>query len=459
MTGIPPALHDSLRRHGQEHVLAFWDKLSDAQRQGLVAQLKTLDLDQLRKLYDQRDKPPTTIPPERIQATPVVAHDAPENADRARLGEDLLRRGAVAALLVAGGQGTRLGFDHPKGMYVVGPVSKKSLFQIHVEKVLAAGRRYGKPMPLLIMTSPATHDETLTYFREQRYFGMPEREVFFFCQGTMPALDLATGKLLMESPGELFLGPDGHGGTLTALATSGLLDKMKTRGIEQVSYFQVDNPLVKIADPVFLGHHVAARAEVSSKAIAKRGPKEKVGVFAQVDGRCVIVEYSDLPDELAHATDETGRLRLWAGSPAIHLFAVSFLERMTKDPDSLPFHIARKKVPHVDARGVPVEPTKENALKFERFIFDVLPAAERWLVVESTRETEFAPLKNATGDDSPATVESALLAQATQWVTQAGGVVAPGSKVEISPLYALDAQELAGKLPKGTRIEGSTYLH
>jgi UDP-N-acetylglucosamine/UDP-N-acetylgalactosamine diphosphorylase len=195
---------------------------------------------------------------------------------------------------------------------------------------------------------------------------------------------------------------------------------------------------------------------VSSKIVAKRGPKEKVGVFARVDGRCAIVEYSDLPEELAVATDATGKLKLWAGNPAIHLFDVAFLDRMTSDPDLLPFHIAKKKVPCIDATGQPIEPKTENALKFERFIFDTLPAADRWTIVETTRATEFAPLKNADGEDSPATVEAALVALAQDWLTQAGATVQ--GKVEISPLFALDAEELSRKVPRGTRIDGPRYL-
>jgi UDP-N-acetylglucosamine/UDP-N-acetylgalactosamine diphosphorylase len=310
----------------------------------------------------------------------------------------------------------------------------------------------------MVMTGPANHEETLAYFLRHEYFGLPASGVFFFQQGTMPALDLNTGKLLLEGPGQLFLSPDGHGGTLTALASSGLLAQMKERGVEQIFYFQVDNPLVKIADPTFLGHHLHARAEVSSKIVAKRSPKEKVGVFAQVDGRCTMVEYSDLPEALAHETDAAGRLRLWAGNPAIHLFDVSFLERMTRDPEGIPFHVARKKVPHVDAEGRPVEPASENALKFERFIFDVLPKAERWTVVETTRQTEFAPLKNASGDDSPATVEGAMIDQARDWISRAGGVVKEGVAVEIGPLFALDAEEAARKLPPGTRVESPQYF-
>jgi UDP-N-acetylglucosamine/UDP-N-acetylgalactosamine diphosphorylase len=458
MIAVPNELRERLRRYGQEHVLAFWDRLDDGERRGLVSQLEALDLEQLQKLYAQRDKPQAAPPASRIRPVPVIPHDAPDREEKRKQGEAALRKGEVAVLLVAGGQGSRLGFDHPKGMFPVGPVSRKSLFQVHAEKVLAAGRRYGKPLPFLVMTSTATHDETVAFFREQRYFGLGSGGVHFFQQGTMPALDLATGRLLLEAPGRLFLGPDGHGGTLTALATSGLLERMKTQGIRHVFYFQVDNPLVKVADPVFLGHHAAARAEVSSKVVGKRGPKEKVGVFARVDGRCSMIEYHELPDELAHATDENGRLVIWAGNPAIHLFDVGFLERMTRDPKRLPFHLARKKVPHIDEAGRPVEPAAENGLKFERFIFDVLPAAERWAVVETTREEEFAPLKNAEGEDSSATVEQALLAQAADWVTRAGGVVAPGARVEVSPLYALDADELARKLPAGTRVEGERYL-
>jgi UDP-N-acetylglucosamine/UDP-N-acetylgalactosamine diphosphorylase len=463
MISVPDDLRQRLERHGQEHVLAFWEQLDDGRRQALLDQVRGLDLDELAGLYAGREQSYPVPPAEKILPVPVFGLDAPgRDADR-QLGGQALRAGEVAVLLVAGGQGSRLGFDHPKGMYPVGPVSRKSLFQMHAEKILAASRRYQAPLPFLIMTSSATHDETVAFFLEHLYFGLPAEEVFFFQQGAMPALDLATGKLLLEAPDRLFLGPDGHGGTLTALAKSGLLALLRRRAVRHVFYFQVDNPLVKIAEPAFVGCHVRTHADVSSKVVAKRGPKEKMGVFACIDGRCAIVEYSDLPEELARETDEAGRLRLWAGNPAIHLFSVDFLERATAGQGKMPFHIARKKVPHVDAAGRRVEPAKENALKFERFIFDVLPAAERWAVVETTRQEEFAPLKNAEGDDSPATVGQALVGQAADWITRAGGTVArkaDGSPeaVEISPLFALDADELAAKLPPGTHVEAGRCL-
>ncbi len=364
---------------------------------------------------------------------------------------------------MAGGQGSRLGFDHPKGMFPVGPVSGKTLFQIHAEKVLALSRRYGKPVPFLVMTSPATHDETVAFFREQGHFGLPAGGVHFFEQGTMPALDLATGKLLMEAPGRLFTSPNGHGGTLTALADSGLLDELRRQGIRQVFYFQVDNPLVKVCDPVFLGHHLAADAEVSAKVVPKESPTDKLGNFVRVGGRLTVIEYSDLPESLAKQTDAGGRLRIWAGSPAIHLFALDFLDRVTRGAARIPFHVARKKVPHLDEQGRPVQPAKENALKFEMFIFDVLPLADRWVLQETSRREEFQPLKNAEGADSPAAVRQAVSDLAADWLAKAGVAVprrpdgSAAVPLEISPLYALDADELAAKVDRSLRITGPTY--
>jgi len=463
MFAVPKELEKRLLGHGQEHVLAGWPGLSDAARQALVEQLRSIDLEQLRQLYANRDQAFSLPPPEAITPVPVI-RQGEGGPEVRRQGEAALRRGEVAVLVVAGGQGSRLGFEHPKGMFPVGPVTKKSLFQIHAEKVLALVRRYGKPVPFLIMTSPATHGETTAFFQEHQYFGLPPEEVIFFEQGTMPALDMTTGKLLLESPGRLFTSPNGHGGTLLALADQGLLDRLQACGIRQLFYFQVDNPLVKVADPVFLGHHQAARADVSSKIISKESPADKLGNLVLVNGRCAMIEYSDLPEHLARQTDEQGKLRFWAGSPAIHIFDLDFLRSVMQGKARIPFHIAKKKVPYLDAQGRRVEPARENALKFEMFIFDVLPRAERWTVVETSHREEFEPLKNATGRDSPDSVRRALINLAADWIERAG-VPVPRQQngdvavpLEISPLFALDAEELAGKLDRGIRIEGPTYL-
>jgi UDP-N-acetylglucosamine/UDP-N-acetylgalactosamine diphosphorylase len=463
MLSVPPELERSLREQGQEHVLAGWPRLSDEDRQQLLRQLQALDLAQLRRLYEQRDRPWPVPPLEKIAPVPVDQLD-PADRETQGHGEEALRRGEVAALIVAGGQGTRLGFDHPKGMFPIGPVSNKSLFQLHAEKVLGLSRRYGRPVPLLVMTSPATHAETETFFRQQNYFGLPSSDVHLFCQGTMPALDLETGRLLLETPSSLFLSPNGHGGVLLALRDSGALAQLRELGIRHVFYFQVDNPLVRVADPLFLGHHVARRAEASSKVLPKQTPTDKLGNLVLVDGRCTIIEYSDLPDELAQSRDEKGHLRFRAGSPAIHIFDVAFLHRLTEGEIRIPFHFARKKVSYLDEQGNMVHPEQTNAVKFEMFIFDVLPLAERWAVVETSRHEEFEPLKNASGPDSPESVNRALSNQAADWLERAGVRVPrrpdgnAAFPLEISPLFALDAEELAAKVDRRLRISGPTYL-
>jgi UDP-N-acetylglucosamine/UDP-N-acetylgalactosamine diphosphorylase len=463
MTNPPDDLLKKLREFGQEHVLAWWGHLSDSERQELLEQIRAVDLPQLRELYAARDRPVALPSSDEIAPIPVTRL-SPDDAQTRRRGEKELKDGAVAALVVAGGQASRLGVDHPKGMFPIGPISNKSLFQIHAEKILALSRHSGAPIPFLIMTSSATHEETVRFFSKHDFFGLPAAEVHFFRQGTMPALDLATGKLLMAEPGRLFTSPNGHGGTLTALADSGLLQRLRGRGVRHLFYFQVDNPLVKIADPLFIGHHVERDAEVSSKIVPKESFADKLGNLVCVNGRCTIIEYSDLPEELARQKNPDGTLRFGAGSPAIHIFSIDFLSRVVGRGPQFPFHIARKKVPYLVESGKLTQPTSENALKFELFIFDVLPLANRWTVVETQRHEEFVPLKNASGADSPASVRRAIVELAGAWLETAGVRVprkADGTlaaALEISPLFALDPEELASKLKRDLKVDGPLYL-
>ncbi len=438
-----------LKLHGQEHLLEGVGSLPEVDCQRFESELRSLDFEALNALFAKRNESAVALPSrDRIHPTPVepFGHVPAEIVER---GEVALRNGEVAVLLVAGGQGTRLGFDHPKGMYPVGPISGATLFQIHAEKVLALTRRYGQPVPLLVMTSPATHAETVAFFEENSAFGLAAEQVHFFTQGTMPALDAATGKVLLEAPGQLFLSPNGHGGTLTALAESGLLERLKSQGVKQIFYFQVDNPLVKIAEPGFLGMHIERDCEASSKVVFKEEAGEKVGILALVDGKCGIVEYSDMPAAMSEERSHDGTLAFRAGNPAIHIFSVPFLERVTSGKERLEYHIARKKVAHV---GDP-EPTGINALKFELFIFDALPLAKRWLVLQTLREEEFAPLKNASGADSLATLQAAMLAQSQRWLKIAGLTGLENCEVEISPLFAMDPSELKMKtITPGKRV-------
>jgi UDP-N-acetylglucosamine/UDP-N-acetylgalactosamine diphosphorylase len=383
------------------------------------------------------------------------------------VGATALAAGEVAAVLVAGGSGTRFGFEGPKGTYPIGPVSAASLFQIHAEKIVARSRRHGKLIPFYVMTSPENHDATVRFFDDHDRFGLDH--VRFFVQGQMPAVDRATGRILLAEKGRIALSPDGHGGTLSALAAPGprggpsCLEEMKSRGIRTVFYFQVDNPLVRIVDPAFIGLHRQNEADVSFKVIEKLAPDEKLGVVVTVDGSPQVIEYSDLPAELAEQREPDGSLRIWAGSIAVHLFELGFIERLVRGL-TLPFHRAVKKVPHLDEAGTPVQPAAPNAVKFERFIFDALPLAGRSTMVETDRSLEFEPLKNATGPDSPATVRQRMSDVAASWLERAGasiprrgdGTVPFG--IEISPLFALDADELKSKVEPGRSVEGPLYL-
>jgi UDP-N-acetylglucosamine/UDP-N-acetylgalactosamine diphosphorylase len=261
----------------------------------------------------------------------------------------------------------------------------------------------------------------------------------------MPAVDEETGHLLLAEPGRLALNPDGHGGMLAALASAGLLDMLQSRGIEQLFYFQVDNPLVDIASPEFLGYHALARSELTSQVVRKSNPTDRVGNIIRIGDRLHVIEYSDLPNEVAHRRREDGSLLIWAGSIAVHVFDLAFLARMEGRADALPFHVARKKVPYVDSKGRKVAPSEPNAIKFERFIFDLMPSAENAVVVEVDPRRHFAPLKNASGEasDTPEAVREHLVARDTEWLEAAGARVAEGTPVEISPLVALDAQATA----------------
>ncbi|MCG8585642.1 MAG: UTP--glucose-1-phosphate uridylyltransferase, partial [Pirellulales bacterium] len=275
---------------GQQHLLAFWDELAAEEQQRLSGQIEDVDFELLDRLFNRTDK--------EIDWGQLAARSKPPTAfrlddDSPRFSRESARKratealaaGKVGTLLVAGGQGTRLGYDHPKGMYPVGPVSDRSLFQIHIEKILGTAKRYKTRVPLYLMTSPATHEETVAFLEEHDRFGLPADDLKIFCQGTMPAVDAATGKLLLADKGSLALSPDGHGGTLAAFERSGALADAEERGIEQLFYFQVDNALVPVCDPALIGYHLLADSELSIVVVAKRHALDPCGNAVSVDGR------------------------------------------------------------------------------------------------------------------------------------------------------------------------------
>jgi UDP-N-acetylglucosamine/UDP-N-acetylgalactosamine diphosphorylase len=452
-------LRAALAAHGQEGVLRFWDELDGGGRERLERDVRSLDLDLLDRLVATlvrgREEPVDMEGVEPVEPDPAPSPEAIAE------GEDALARGAVAVVIVAGGQGTRLGFDGPKGCYPIGPVTDRSLFQIHCEKVAALGRRYGRTPPLYIMTSDDNHAATEGFLGDHGEFGLEHLRLFR--QGTMPAVDAGSGKVLLAARDRVALSPDGHGGTLRALRRNGCMDEMRERGIETIFYLQVDNPLVAVGDPGFVGAHRLAEAEVSSKVVRKADPAEKVGVVAARDGRQLVIEYSDLPDELAKERRPDGGLAFAAGSIALHVFSRAFVDRVAATAE-LPYHRALKLVPYVDDGGSPVEPDAPNAVKFEQFIFDTLPLARRSLVLETSREGEFEPLKNAEGPSSPETVRQRLSDAAADVLERAGAVVSrrqDGSAavpIELSPLVAADPAELARRVPPGTVVDAPFTL-
>jgi UDP-N-acetylglucosamine/UDP-N-acetylgalactosamine diphosphorylase len=458
---------------GQQHLLAHWDSLDQAERSRLAQQIQDIDWHdyaRLRKLHagtgddaeaikrHWREAAARSVPPAAVRLGQQPTGFTREQARKE--GEAALRAGKVGMILVAGGLGTRLGFDLPKGMFPLGPVSNRPLFQILIDQLRAVSQRYGVRIPLYVMTSPATHDVTLQFLSEHEYFGLPAEDVILFQQGTMYAVNEKSFDVLLSAPGEIFTGPDGHGGMLAALVKHGVLKDARSRGIDQFFYGQIDNPLLTVCDPELIGCHRLAKSELTTQVVAKTDPAEKVGVVVEIDGRTQIIEYVDLPDDASRELLPDGSLKFWAGNIAVHVFDVAFLERVAGQADALPFHTSRKKVPFVDRSGQLVQPSAPNAIRFERFIFDLLPHAERALVVEVDKAVAFAPVKNddKAPTDSPTTARAAMIAKATQLLRTAGVEVADGVLVEINPLWASDADEVRQKLKPGTKVSEPTYF-
>jgi UDP-N-acetylglucosamine/UDP-N-acetylgalactosamine diphosphorylase len=454
----------------QHHVLRFWSEIGLPGQAKLAAQVEALDpalIDDLVKKYVVR-KPAIPLP---TDIRPVQAYPRLPGAQHAKLyqeahdrGQQLLRQGKVAAFLVAGGQGTRLGYDGPKGEFPVTPIRNKPLFEVFAEQLRACSRDFGRPVPWYIMTSDINDGPTRAFFRKNNHFGYDPSNLFFFQQGMMPAFGM-DGRMLLADKDSLALSPDGHGGSLRALHRSGALADAKRRGVEHLSYFQVDNPLVHCIDPLFLGLHELTGSEMSSKTIAKAGPLEKVGNFVVADGALQVIEYSDLPDELAKQTNPDLSLRFNAGSIAIHALRVSFIERLNSGSQlQLPWHRAEKKVACIDDSGRLIKPDKPNAIKLEQFVFDAIPLAKNPIVYTTDRAEEFSPVKNAEGSDSPATCRRDQIRRAARWLAEAGVNVPtkngePDAVLEISPLYATSAQQLAERNMPIREIQGGRQVY
>lgn len=334
-------------------------------------------------------------------------------AEQARaLGERWIREGKIAAVLLAGGQATRLGEVFPKGMYRLGLEKNESLYEIFIRKIQRLQNRFGAAIPLYVLVSDATRQQTEDFFIENRFFGQPKETVTFFKQDNMPAVDRETGEILLSEKYRVALSPNGHGGVLTAMKKYGILEDMAQRGVDRVCTFQVDNPLIPLADPELIGYSLINQSDIATVVIRKNDPLERVGNMIRHGNRVQVVEYSDLPESCARETLPDGSLKLWMGNIAIHVFRLGFLQSILFDSSfDLPWHNACKKVSFLNEQGSLIIPSAPNAIKKEKFIFDAFPQSKSTVIIEAVREDCFAALKNApgTGQENAETVRQAML--------------------------------------------------
>jgi UDP-N-acetylglucosamine/UDP-N-acetylgalactosamine diphosphorylase len=457
-----------LKKHHQDHLLAFWNQLDQDQKQNLLAQIQRLDLTKVdfwvtnfTKNYASSEICADFVPALSYNPSPAGPDQQRKYAKAVKLGKELIAAGKVAAIVVAGGQGTRLGFDGPKGNFPISPIKNKTLFRIFADSIAAASQKYQAGCPWYVMTSPLNYRRTKEIFRSNNYYGLDEKNVFIFQQGTLPNFS-PDGKILLADKATIACSPDGHGGSLRALYESGALDDMKRRGVEFMSYWQVDNPLINIFDPLFIGLHALDKAEMSSKALIKSGPKEKVGNFCLVDGRVNVIEYSDLPDELAERRNPDGSLVFELGSIAIHIINRTFVENLNADDFSLPLHRAAKKIRHIDENG---NADESDSIKLESFVFDALPLASKSVILQTIRSEEFAPTKNATGVDSVETTRRMMVARAADWLESAGVTIPrkPDGSVdcllEIAPSFAIEKEDIKEKLNQIPKIKAKDKVY
>ena len=396
--------------------------------------------------------------------------------------------GKVAAVIMSGGQGTRLGYPGPKGMYPLRMPSDKTIFQLHIEKILrirllagtescAEGSNHSVALPSIpvyIMTSDLNHQIIMDFFTENNFFGYPREDILFFEQGLEPGFTF-DGKIILESDKSISLSPDGNGGIYRAMLTSGCIEDMQRRGVEHLHIYGIDNVLTKSLDPLFLGACIESKAECGNKVVWRAHKSEKVGVTGECDGRMYILEYSEIPPHLAECEDQDGKLLFGAANICNHYLSVSFLMTEVLPKLSGTYHIAKKKIPFWQD-GQTVSPAEPNGIKIEMFIFDVFPLANRWVVYEGERCEEFAPVKNAPGaaSDSPDTARAMLSEQAMRWLSAAGatvvvvgggggdregeGKVEDGGNAlcEISPLLSYGGENL--ERFKGTTLRLPCYL-
>ncbi|KAL4917088.1 nucleotide-diphospho-sugar transferase [Aspergillus aurantiobrunneus] len=471
-------LKQKYEKSEQSQVFAFYEQLSQTEQAQLFHQLASLDPTRINELADKALNPPKSeTGPVSLEPLPDIATASILDSDPKDIqgyydeGLKLVAENKVAVVLLAGGQGTRLGSSQPKGCFDIGLPSHKSLFQIQAERIgrlqLLAKKTSGEDavIPWYVMTSGPTRKPTEDYFQQHNYFGLDKNNVFIFEQGVLPCIS-NDGKILLESKSKVAVAPDGNGGIYQALLTSGVREDMRKRGIKHIHAYCVDNCLVKVADPVFIGFAVSKKVDIATKVVRKRNATESVGLILQKNGKPDVVEYSEIDKETAEAKDpkNPGLLKFRAANIVNHYYSFEFFDSIENWVHKMPHHIARKKIPSVNIEsGEFVKPEKPNGIKLEQFVFDVFPmlSLEKFASIEVRREDEFSPLKNArgTGEDDPDTSKRDITNQGQRWIESAGGVVITEEDavgVEVSPLISYGGEGL--EFLKGREIKAHAMI-
>ncbi len=391
-----------LQKYGQEQVLNRYKYLSDEKKERLINQIKNIDFDQIRELFDITHKSVKKIDGEisSINFVDKSKLSKEEYEKYYNIGSKIIKDGKYAVVTMAGGQGTRLGYVAPKGTFKIGGGVDKSLFEALSDTIKDAKNKFDTTIPWYIMTSRENNDATEKFFEKNDFFGLPYEDIKFFKQGELPMLN-TDGKLMLDETGLIKLAADGHGGVFESLVKNGYLEDMKKRGIEWIFISGVDNVLAGLVDPIAVGLAVSEGNLATGKSVVKRSPDENVGVFCKRNGKPYVIEYTEITDEMANAKNEDGELIYGESHILTNLFNIKALENIAKN--KLPYHKAFKKAKYMDDNGEIVVPEKPNAYKYEAFIFDAFESLDDMSVLRVKREDEFAPLKNADGEDSPNT--------------------------------------------------------
>lgn len=392
-----------LEKYNQQHILEYLKLLTEEEKNELEKQILKIDFEQLKDLYESTRNQPQ-IEEKKIEHIPYIDKEKLSNDTKQELekvGGKIIASGAYAVLTMAGGQGTRLGHIGPKGSYAVNTQNgTKYLFEIIIDTLKRAKEKYGVTIPWYIMTSKENNDETLNFLEEHNYFGYDKTKVTLFIQGELPLVD-TKGKIILDKNKKIKEAANGNGGIYAAVKNSGLLDKMKRDGVEWIFISNVDNILSNFVDPILLGLTIKENNKIAAKSVAKNDPYEKAGVFCKMNNKAKVIEYIDLPSEMAEQRDKNGELVYGELNISTYLYNRSAFEELAQF--KLPYHAAFKKSSYLDITGKVVEPEEPNIYKFEAFIFDAFVKYDNITILRVKREEEFAPVKNRTGVDSPET--------------------------------------------------------